>query len=98
MISSSSSIALSAYKTQWFKSSVNIQRMVLLIIARAHKAQTVTAWKFFDVNLETFQWVIENFCCKKNIYKVLTISDHFHFIFLFLYFARNVWILKSYLL
>ena len=55
--SSSSKIATSAYNTEWYNYSVKFQRMILLVMVRAQKSQTITAWKFFDVSLESFQWV-----------------------------------------
>ncbi|XP_070504669.1 odorant receptor 4-like [Chironomus tepperi] len=58
LIDSSTMIATSAYKTDWYESSVKTQRLILLIMVRAQKPQTVTAFKFFDVSIETFQWII----------------------------------------
>ncbi|KAL7031973.1 hypothetical protein ACKWTF_007187 [Chironomus riparius] len=92
LIDSSTSIATSAYNSQWYNSSVKTQRSIILIMIRAQKAQTVTAWKFFDVSLETFQWVINIF---RNILESLinfAILDHFNIFFIFFDFTRNVWL------
>ncbi|CAG9808584.1 unnamed protein product [Chironomus riparius] len=56
LIDSSSSITTSVYNTEWYNSSVKVQKFILLIMIRAQKTQAITALKFFDVSLETFQW------------------------------------------
>ncbi|CAG9806532.1 unnamed protein product [Chironomus riparius] len=57
LIDSSTSIATSAYNSDWFKGNVEFRRLILQVMTRAQNAQKITGWKFFDVSLETFQWV-----------------------------------------
>ncbi|XP_070506810.1 putative odorant receptor 92a [Chironomus tepperi] len=58
LIDSSSSISTSAYNIKWYSGSVKFQRLVLQVLVRSQKPQTITAWKFFDMSLETFQWIV----------------------------------------
>jgi len=56
--SSSASIATSAYNSEWYAGSKKFRRLILQVMVRAQNPQTITAWKFFDMSLEVFQWVI----------------------------------------
>ncbi|CAG9801763.1 unnamed protein product [Chironomus riparius] len=60
LIDSSASISTSAYSTEWYLHNMKFKQLVLQVIARAQKAQTVTAYKFFDMSLETFNWLSMN--------------------------------------
>jgi len=56
--SSSTAVASSAYNLPWYNGSIKFQRQIILIMVRAQKPQAISAWKFFDVSMETFQWVL----------------------------------------
>ncbi|KAL7025509.1 hypothetical protein ACKWTF_013502 [Chironomus riparius] len=58
LINSSTAICTSAYNIEWYSRSVKFQHYLLLIMLRAQKPQTIKAWKFFDMSLEIFQWIM----------------------------------------
>lgn len=57
---------MTVYNTQWYNCSARFQRLILLVIIRANKPQSITAWKFFDMSIETFQWVERLTCLSKK--------------------------------
>ncbi|KAL7025511.1 hypothetical protein ACKWTF_013503 [Chironomus riparius] len=61
LIDSSTAISASAYNIEWYSKSVKFQKLLLVIIIKAQKPQTITALKFFDMSLEIFQWVTLQF-------------------------------------
>ncbi|XP_070506823.1 odorant receptor 85b-like [Chironomus tepperi] len=57
LIDSSESVSEAAYSIEWYSCSVKFRRLVLQVMMRAQKAQTITAFKFFDMSLEIFKWL-----------------------------------------
>ncbi|XP_070506820.1 putative odorant receptor 92a [Chironomus tepperi] len=58
LIDSTAAISTSVYNTEWYSGSVKLRRFILLIIYRSQKPQTIKAWKFFDLSMATFYWIV----------------------------------------
>ncbi|KAG5669259.1 hypothetical protein PVAND_017150 [Polypedilum vanderplanki] len=59
LIDASLRVADGVYKSAWYKASPKYRKLALLIMMRAQKAQKITGWKFIDINMETFYWIIQ---------------------------------------
>ncbi|KAG5666867.1 hypothetical protein PVAND_014875 [Polypedilum vanderplanki] len=73
MTDASLRVAEGAYNSSWYKATPKYRRIVLQIMMRAQKAQKITGWKFVDINLENFYWVIQTahsyFSFLKGVYE-----------------------------
>ncbi|KAG5668088.1 hypothetical protein PVAND_016043 [Polypedilum vanderplanki] len=47
------------YNSAWYKASPKYRKLALLVMMRAQKAQKLTGWKFIDINMETYFWIIQ---------------------------------------
>ena len=43
-----------AYNSLWYEGTIKFRKMIALIILRAQNGEKLKAWKFGDINLETF--------------------------------------------
>ncbi|KAG5669095.1 hypothetical protein PVAND_016992 [Polypedilum vanderplanki] len=55
---SSNGVADGVYNSAWYKASPKFRKMALMIMTRAQREQKIRAWKFADINLNTFYWVV----------------------------------------
>ncbi|KAG5666653.1 hypothetical protein PVAND_014669 [Polypedilum vanderplanki] len=51
-------VADGAYNSEWYKASPKYRKMILVIMMRAQKKKNISAWKFADINLNTFYWIM----------------------------------------
>ncbi|KAG5667250.1 hypothetical protein PVAND_015240 [Polypedilum vanderplanki] len=58
-IGASMKVAEGVYNSDWYKASPKYRKYALLVLVRAQKAQKITGWKFVDINLETYYWIIQ---------------------------------------
>lgn len=57
MNSASESVAFAAYSSPWYEANLKYQKLVLIIMIRSQQMQQLTAYKFANVNMETYYWV-----------------------------------------
>ncbi|KAG5669087.1 hypothetical protein PVAND_016985 [Polypedilum vanderplanki] len=55
---SSNGVANGVYNSAWYKASPKYRKMAMMIMKRAQREQKIRAWKFADINLNTFYWII----------------------------------------
>ncbi|KAG5666638.1 hypothetical protein PVAND_014654 [Polypedilum vanderplanki] len=58
LIESSSKVANGVYNSGWYKANPKYRKMALIIMVRAQRKQKIQAWKFADINLKTYCWII----------------------------------------
>jgi hypothetical protein len=50
-------VAQAAYDCNWHDTTLSLKRSLTMVMLRAQKPAALTAWKFFEVDLETFTTV-----------------------------------------
>ncbi|KAG5670218.1 hypothetical protein PVAND_000496 [Polypedilum vanderplanki] len=66
---SSLRVADKAYNCNWYGQSLKFRKIILLTILRAQKPKVLTGWKFMDVGLPTFYWVLQT---AQSYYSILS--------------------------
>ncbi|KAG5670040.1 hypothetical protein PVAND_000326 [Polypedilum vanderplanki] len=56
---SSLRVADEAYNCNWHGKNLKFRKMILLTMLRAQKPQKLTGWKFMDIGLPAFYWVLQ---------------------------------------
>ncbi|KAG5670844.1 hypothetical protein PVAND_001078 [Polypedilum vanderplanki] len=56
---SSTRVADEAYNCNWYEKNFKFRKMILLTMLRTQQAQKLTGWKFMDVGLPVFYWILQ---------------------------------------
>ncbi|KAG5670008.1 hypothetical protein PVAND_000295 [Polypedilum vanderplanki] len=65
---SSMRVADEAYNCNWYGKNLKFRKMILLTMLRAPKPQKLTGWKFMDIGLPVFYWILKTIF---SIYSIL---------------------------
>ncbi|KAG5669096.1 hypothetical protein PVAND_016993 [Polypedilum vanderplanki] len=58
LTNSSNGVADGVYNSAWYKASPKFRKMAMMIMKRAQREQKIRAWKFANVNLNFFYWIV----------------------------------------
>ncbi|KAL7025575.1 hypothetical protein ACKWTF_013540 [Chironomus riparius] len=69
LIRSSLSVSEGAYSCNWYDGSKEFKQLVCTVIVRSQKHQRIVAFKYVEVSLKTYQWIVDK---AYSYYSVLT--------------------------
>ncbi|KAL7025537.1 hypothetical protein ACKWTF_013520 [Chironomus riparius] len=53
------SVAQGVYNCNWMSGNCKFRKMILIVMVRARKVQELTGMEFLNINLETYQWIVQ---------------------------------------